>query len=69
MRTNTNINFVQAENPSVPIVKSENLSFKFRKGGFSLEDISIECKPSEITGIVGENANGKSTLLKILTGN
>lgn len=35
---------------------------------FELQDIDLVCRLGEITGLVGENANGKSTLLKIMAG-
>jgi len=35
---------------------------------FSLRDISLELKLGEITGLVGENGNGKSSLLSLLAG-
>lgn len=36
--------------------------------GFSLKNISLKLRLGEITGIVGENGNGKTTLLKIIAG-
>ena len=52
------------------LYKTENVSKKYAKTGnaFSLDDISIELKAGEITGIVGENGNGKTTLLRIIAG-
>jgi len=35
---------------------------------FRLQDVNISLRLGEITGLVGENGNGKTTLLKILTG-
>ncbi|MFL5730762.1 MAG: ATP-binding cassette domain-containing protein [Cytophagaceae bacterium] len=35
-------------------------------GNFRLEAVNTVLKPGEITGIVGENGNGKTTLLRIL---
>jgi ABC-type sugar transport system ATPase subunit len=37
-------------------------------GLHALEDVSLELRHSEILGLVGDNAAGKSTLMKILTG-
>lgn len=39
-----------------------------RKGDFFLSDISLKLNAGEITGVVGENGNGKTTLLRIIAG-
>ncbi|MBL7898960.1 MAG: ABC transporter ATP-binding protein [Crocinitomicaceae bacterium] len=44
------------------------LNKTFRKGNFSLQNISLELKTGQITGVVGENGNGKTTLLRIIAG-
>jgi len=45
-----------------------NLNKKYQKGNFTLKDISLELRTGEITGVVGENGNGKTTLLRIIAG-
>ena len=40
----------------------------YRSGAFTLSDISLELRTGEITGVVGENGNGKTTLLRIIAG-
>lgn len=37
-------------------------------GDFSLQDITLELRLGEITGLVGENGNGKTSLLRIIAG-
>jgi ABC-2 type transport system ATP-binding protein len=57
---------VSAEQPV--LVKAEEISKAYRRGNFSLKPISIELKAGEITGVVGENGNGKTTLMRCLAG-
>lgn len=47
---------------------SKNITRKYARGGFSLNPISLDLRAGEITGIVGRNASGKTTLLKLLMG-
>jgi ABC-type multidrug transport system ATPase subunit len=39
-----------------------------RYGGFSLGTLELELRLGEITGVVGQNGHGKTTLLKIVSG-
>ncbi|REJ59939.1 MAG: ABC transporter ATP-binding protein [Microcystis sp. Msp_OC_L_20101000_S702] len=44
-------------------------TYRGKSGQFTLSIPKVELKLEEITAIVGENGNGKTTLLKIITGN
>ncbi|NJO03437.1 MAG: hypothetical protein HC880_18700 [Bacteroidia bacterium] len=46
--------------PNDVIFKGEDLGKTFRRGGFSLQNVDLELRLGEITGVVGENANGKN---------
>lgn len=46
----------------------KNLSRGYQKGGFRLSNLSFELSAGEITGVVGRNASGKTTLLRLVTG-
>ncbi|MEJ7735908.1 MAG: ABC transporter ATP-binding protein [Chitinophagaceae bacterium] len=53
------------------VAKVENLSFYYSrksKSSFELSNIDLDLKYGQITGVVGENGNGKTTLLKIIAG-
>lgn len=48
------------------IVQGKDIQKTYRKGAFSLGPVNIELKRGELLGLVGENGNGKTTLLRIL---
>ena len=50
------------------LFSSQEVTKNYRTGGFTLKKISVSLKPGQITGIVGENGNGKTTLLRIIAG-
>jgi ABC-2 type transport system ATP-binding protein len=49
-------------------LRASNLSKKYRKGNFNLRPLNVDLHNSEIIGLVGENGNGKTTLLRLLSG-
>jgi ATPase subunit of ABC transporter with duplicated ATPase domains len=50
------------------VFECEGLSKRYRKGDFRLEDVTLRLRLGEITGLVGPNANGKTTLLRMVAG-
>jgi len=50
------------------IFNAENITKAYSLNGFSLNDISFKLKSGHIIGVVGENGNGKTTLLRIVAG-
>jgi ABC-type multidrug transport system ATPase subunit len=46
----------------------EGLRKTYGRGGFSLQGVSLTVRLGEITGVVGENANGKTTLFRLVAG-
>jgi lipopolysaccharide export system ATP-binding protein len=46
-------------------VDSVQLEYEGRK---ILQDVYLDCKPGEVTGLLGRNGSGKSSLLKIIFG-
>jgi ABC-type glutathione transport system ATPase component len=47
-------------------VACQNITKRFRGNRFSLEELSFSLKTGQITGVVGRNASGKTTLLRIV---
>lgn len=49
------------------VVELKNVTKRF-PGVVALQNMSLQIKPGEIHGLIGENGAGKSTLIKVLTG-
>jgi ABC-2 type transport system ATP-binding protein len=51
-----------------PILTATQISKNYGSGHFQLATLDLTIFPGEIIGLVGENGNGKTTLLRILAG-
>lgn len=47
-------------------VQGTQLVKRYRRGGFTLGPVDVDVAPGRILGLVGENGNGKTTLLRLL---
>lgn len=50
------------------LVHAANISKRYNRGNFSLKPLSLDIHCGQIIGVVGENGNGKTTLLRCLAG-
>lgn len=53
---------------SNPALKAEQIRKTYAHGSFSLSALDVTAYPGQIIGLVGENGNGKTTLLRLLNG-
>ena len=54
--------FLAVKPPREIVFACDGLGKSYKKRGFSLKGVSLTLRLGEITGVVGENANGKTTL-------
>ncbi len=57
---------LRAGNTDDAVIAGENLRKTYGHSGFSLGPISLQIRKGQVYGLVGENGNGKTTLLRIL---
>ncbi|MEY2829410.1 MAG: hypothetical protein RIQ33_1268 [Bacteroidota bacterium] len=57
---------VEPKSTSSFLVKTNDIEKIFSRGSFTLGRINIEINNGDVWGLVGENGNGKTTLLRIL---
>jgi ABC-2 type transport system ATP-binding protein len=53
---------------STALVTARDISKRYSSGNFSLQPISIQVNTGDVLGVVGENGNGKTTLLRCMAG-
>jgi ABC-2 type transport system ATP-binding protein len=58
---------IPAEQQHKVLVSADQISKRYSKGNFSLKPTSVEIRAGEIVGVVGENGNGKTTLLRCIS--
>jgi ABC-2 type transport system ATP-binding protein len=57
----------QIHSPSKLLI-AKDISKKYNKSAFSLKPITLQLSTGNVLGVVGENGNGKTTLLRMLGG-
>lgn len=60
-----NFSFTQADTSSL-LMKVTEVQKKYKAGNFKISPISFDLKYNQVIGLVGENGNGKTTLLRLL---
>lgn len=51
-----------------PLLEAKDISKTYSKGNFSLQPIQLSIATGDVLGVVGQNGNGKTTLLRCLAG-
>nr|NJM01336.1 ABC-F family ATP-binding cassette domain-containing protein [Desulfobacula sp.] len=55
--------------PGKQVMQIQNLSFGWEKSRLLVENLSLTVYPEDRIGIIGKNGKGKTTLLKLISGN
>lgn len=63
-----NAGAVISEKSTQNIITAKSVSKTYNKGNFKLGPLDISVNMGEVVGLVGENGNGKTTLLRLLCG-
>lgn len=63
-----NAGMAEGANKEISLLKAEGVAKQYSGGRFKLSPVNLDLKRGEIAGLVGENGNGKTTLLRILVG-
>jgi len=53
---------------STRLVTAREISKRYSSGNFSLQPITVQVNTGDVLGVVGENGNGKTTLLRCMAG-
>lgn len=56
------------KHPLIEILKIENANLKYPNSGFRITNLGLNITSGTITGIFGPNANGKTSICKIISG-
>ena len=64
----TSGNYDPIPNDRAPSVEFSNVSFRYAREGFGIEDLSFRADAGEFIGIVGPTGGGKSTVLDLAQG-
>ncbi len=62
-----NVDYTSTASSDV-LISTQNMRKTYKTGRFSLDALSLEVKAGEVLGIVGENGNGKTTMLRMIAG-
>lgn len=62
-----NVDYTSAAS-SDTLLSTQNMQKSYKTGRFSLDAVSLQIMAGEVLGIVGENGNGKTTMLRMIAG-